>query len=130
MTYLLDVNALIALGFVQHTHRGRLLSWLHATKDPSLATCSIVELGFVRVLSQTSAYAFDVASARHLLAQVKATSKWPLEFIADDQGVAGLPNWVKLPSQTTDGHLVQLAGAHGCMLATLDSGIPGAHLIP
>lgn len=130
MKYLLDVNALIALGFVQHSHHGRLMSWLLATKDSTLATCSIVELGFVRVLSHASAYAFSVNSARSLLAQIKATSKWPLEFISDDQGVAGLPNWVKLASQTTDGHLVQLAKAHACALATFDAGIPGGYLIP
>jgi len=73
---------------------------------------------------------FNVSSARSRLAQVKATSKWPLEFVADDHGIAGLPSWVRLPSQTTDGHLVQLATAHGCALATFDARIPDALVIP
>jgi len=32
--------------------------------------------------------------------------------------------------QTTDGHLLKLAGAKQVLLATLDVGIPGAYLIP
>jgi hypothetical protein len=32
--------------------------------------------------------------------------------------------------QTTDGHLLELARTHQAQLATLDTGIPGALLIP
>lgn len=31
---------------------------------------------------------------------------------------------------TTDAHLMELAAAHGAKLATLDTGFPGAFLIP
>jgi len=41
-----------------------------------------------------------------------------------------LPDWVRKPKQVTDGHLLQLAAKHGGVLVTLDSGIPGATLIP
>ena len=33
-------------------------------------------------------------------------------------------------SRTTDAHLIRLAEAHGARLATLDTGIPGAFLVP
>jgi hypothetical protein len=33
-------------------------------------------------------------------------------------------------TQTTDGHLLELARTHQAQLATLDTGIPGALLIP
>ena len=53
MTYLLDVNALIALGFAQHKFHDRMASWVQTLQSESLslATCSITELGFVRVLA-------------------------------------------------------------------------------
>jgi hypothetical protein len=38
--------------------------------------------------------------------------------------------WANSPAQVTDGHLLQLAIAHGAVLATLDERIPGALLIP
>jgi uncharacterized protein len=52
MTYLLDANALVALGFVNHEFHDRVVSWLRAQNSSVLATCSITELGFVRVLAQ------------------------------------------------------------------------------
>lgn len=51
-------------------------------------------------------------------------------MIADNHGVAHLPSWVKTAKQTTDGHLVQLAKANGAVLATLDTRIRGAFVIP
>jgi hypothetical protein len=54
----------------------------------------------------------------------------PLTFISDAHDVSHLPGWVRAPKQVTDGHLSQLASAHGAMLATLDESIPGSYLIP
>jgi predicted nucleic acid-binding protein len=68
--------------------------------------------------------------AQTLLNSLKTKSKMPLTFLPDGVDVAQLPAWVKNPKQTTDGHLLQLASAHGATLATLDERIPGAYLIP
>ena len=51
-------------------------------------------------------------------------------FIPDDLGADVLPACVKTARQTTDGHLLTLAAKHGAHFATLDTGIPGAQLIP
>jgi len=56
MIYLLDVNALVALGVVHHEFHGRVATWLRAQQFPPVATCSITELGFLRVLAQAPAY--------------------------------------------------------------------------
>ena len=130
MKYLLDVNTLVALGFLQHEFHRRVASWVRAQHLPMLATCAITELGFVRVLAQASAYSFTVAQARTLLLRLKETEVLRFTFIPDDHDVSHFPTWVKTPKQTTDGHLVQLASAHGGVLATLDGRIPGSHLIP
>jgi uncharacterized protein len=130
MIYLLDVNALVALGLLNHEFHTRLSHWLRASRSLQLATCSITELGFVRVLSQVTSYGFSVAQARTLLLRLKRARGSPLTFISDAHDVSALPGWVKTPKQITDGHLSQLAAAHGAILATLDESIAGSFVIP
>jgi predicted nucleic acid-binding protein len=133
MKYLLDVNALVALGFLQHEFHERVALWvrrLAAKGTPELATCSITELGFVRVLAQAPQYGLSVAQACDLLRRLKAARSANFTFITDGQDISRLPGWVKTARQTTDGHLVQLAAASGASLATLDRRIPRAFLIP
>jgi predicted nucleic acid-binding protein len=128
--YLLDVNALIALGHLEHAHHERVAHWLRVQQSSPLLTCSITELGFVRILAQAPGYGFTVAHAQALLRQIKEFPGYSFTLIADGQDASQLPLWVKTSRQTTDGHLVQLANAHGAMLATLDAKIPGAFVIP
>jgi predicted nucleic acid-binding protein len=133
MKYLLDVNALVALGFLQHEFHRRVAGWVHTVASkgtPDLATCSITELGFVRVLAQAPQYGFTIVHARSLLLRLKTGNTLKFTFIADDHDISYIPAWVKTAKQTTDGHLVQLAKAKGAILATLDGRIPGAFLIP
>jgi predicted nucleic acid-binding protein len=133
MIYLLDVNALVALGVVNHEFHDRVVSWIRAQNSPTLATCSITELGFVRVLAQAPAYGFTIPQARALLMRLKEASVARVTFMPDlhpDQhDVSHLPTWVRTAKQITDGHLSKPASANGAVLATLDENIPGSHLI-
>ena len=128
--YLLDVNALIGLGFKEHTLHVRMDKWIRTLKGPALATCAITELGFVRILAQHPEYDFTVDCARERLGLLKAASGDKFGFLGDHLGADQLPSWVKQPKQTTDGHLVALAKAHGALLATFDAKIPGAFMVP
>ena len=133
MTYLLDVNALVALGFLQHEFHERVAAWVRgliARGNAELATCSITELGFLRVLAQAPQYGLGVSQARDLLMKLKAAKVMKFTFIPDDHDISRLPVWVKTAKQTTDGHLSQLARARGAILATLDRQIPQSFLIP
>ncbi len=133
MKYLLDVNALVALGFLQHEFHGRVANWVHALTSkgvPELVSCSITELGFIRVLASAPQYGFSVSQARVVLLRLKKGDLVRFTFITDHRDVSHLPAWVKTARQTTDGHLAQLARAHGAILATLDRRIRGAFLIP
>jgi hypothetical protein len=130
MRYLFDVNALIAMGVVNHQFRRRVMTWIGNETSPQLLTCAITELGFVRVLSNAQPYGYTVEQAVNLLSAIKANPSFPLAFIPDDHDIAQLPAWVKWPRQITYGHLLQLAVAHDAVLATLDEGIPDAYLIP
>jgi predicted nucleic acid-binding protein len=130
VTYLLDVNALLALGHAAHVHHARVAAWV-ATLGPTdvLATSSITELGFVRIAPQTR-LAPDVGAARALLALIRASTRPPFIRLGDDLGVDSLPDWADTPGSTTDGHLASLAAARASRLATLDEGIPDSFLIP
>ena len=133
MRYLLDVNALLALVVLEHEFHGRVATWverLDASGLPELATCSITELGFVRVLRQAQQYGSSVAQARELLLKVKNSHRMRWTFIPDDRDISHLPRWVRTPKQTTDGHLAELARANQAVLATLDRRIPGGFVIP
>lgn len=131
MTYLLDVSALIALGLRQHVFHNRVVSWLSQAKPPVfLATCSITELGFARILAQTPIYGLTVAQASNLLSRLKKSESPRFSFMTDSHDLSRLPNWVNTGKQITDGHLTELARANGAVLATLDEKIPGAFLIP
>ena len=84
----------------------------------------------MRVLSQAPQYGLTVALSKTMLARLKKQETVPFEFIADDHDISRLPGWAKTGRQTTDGHLAELAGAHGAVLATLDERMPSAFVIP
>jgi uncharacterized protein len=127
--YLLDVNALVALGFDNHEFHARVAAWVKAQEPVEFVTCSITELGFLRVLSQVPGYDFSIVQARTLLTRLKQSRSARFSFLQDDHDITHLPAWVKAPKQITDGHLAQLARSKGAVLATLDARIPGAYLI-
>jgi len=123
--YLLDVNALVALGCLGHAFHSRMIAW---AEGRSLCTCSISEIAFVRVLSQISQADVSVDTCRELLSTMKKERR--MRQIPDAQSAVDLPAWVHQPKQITDGHLLELARSTRAKLATLDEGIPGAYIIP
>jgi len=133
MRYLLDVNALIALSFIEHQFHRRVGMWVRTLGEEGsseLAICSIAELGVIRIVVRAQQYGFTVLQARAVLMRLKGSSTVDFTFISDDHDVSRLPGWVRTPKQITDGHLLQLARANAAVLATLDRKIPGAFLIP
>jgi len=130
VTYLLDVNALLALAHAAHVHHGRMEVWVRSlARRDRLATCAITELGFVRIAPQVR-LSPDVAGARDLLSVLRRNRRRPFVRLADELGADSLPSWVRTPAQTTDGHLVALAAARDARLATLDEAIPDAVRVP
>ena len=133
MRYLLDVNALVALGFLEHEFHDRVAHWVARLGDGThdeILTCPITELGFVRVLSLVPQYGLTVDQSKTLLVRLKKQKTVPFGFVTDDHDISRLPAWAKTGRQTTDGHLAELARAHNSVLATLDQRIPAAFVIP
>ncbi len=132
MIYLLDVSALVALGFRRHVFHARVAEWernLSLRGIPEFATCAITELGFVRTVAHP-AYGRTLATAKDLLRDLKSADSVKFIFLSDELDASSLPGWVVTAKQTTDGHLLQLANANEILFATLDENIPGAYLIP
>jgi predicted nucleic acid-binding protein len=130
MRYLLDVNTLIALGHTGHALHGKAARWYASVTSSTRGfhTCSITELGFVRVSVQTGLQ-LDIEAAKQALDALKASSAVRFELIADDVGAAQLPAFVKSPQAITDGHLLELAKRNSMQLVTLDRNIPKATYI-
>ena len=127
MKYLLDVNVLIAACHTGHKQNQRALRWLAGVRGDELLTTPITELGFVRIAAAAGMQP-GITAARSALMRWKRAAK--ARLVGDDIGTDRLPAWVNAPAQTTDGHLLEVATTHGAKLATMDTGIPGAALIP
>lgn len=133
MNYLLDVNVLVAWGWSDHVDHERTAAWIAAARRQratKLMTSAIPELGFVRVSVQRTGGRVTVAEAAETLAAMVAALGARHVLLADNQAVRQFPEWCFTASRTTDAHLLDLAAAHGAKLATLDTGIPGAFLVP
>jgi predicted nucleic acid-binding protein len=131
--YLLDINALLAFAYEEHVFHPRVSRWikhveLETATTPRFATCSITELGFIRIAGRRNGLAENLTFARADLRRIKAALG--LVLLSDELDGNRLPGWVMKADQTTDGHLMELAGAHHMQLATFDTGIPGTALIP
>ncbi len=127
MRYLLDVNALIALAHTGHEFHAKAGKWFLsvAATARGFHTCSITEIGFVRVSVMTGLQP-DIETAKRALDALKSSSKVRFELIADDVGMAQLPAFVKKAGAITDGHLFELARKNSMQLVTFDRGIPNA----
>lgn len=130
MRYLLDVNTLIALAHTGHALHAKAANWFCSVVSSARGfhTCSISELGFVRVSVHTGLQP-DIETAKKALDALKASSPVRFDLIADDLGAVQLPAFVKRPQAITSGHLLELAKKNSMQLVTLDKHIPKALFI-
>ncbi len=124
MTYLLDVNVVIALIDPAHVSHDAAHSWFEDRGHSAWATCPLTENGVVRIVGHPkypgapgspTAVAAIVAKLRALPGHVF----WP-----DDISLVGDaridPTQILTSGQVTDIDLLGLATAHGGQLATVD----------
>lgn len=131
MSWLLDVNALIALAHQGHADHRRVIQWFASLigSRARLGTCAITEVGFVRVSIQAG-FESSAPDAVETLLGLKESSQVPFDLLPDSLGADRLPSYVPGARQVTDGHLLELARESSMQLATLDKGVPGAYIIP
>ena len=124
MTYLLDVNVLIALIDPKHVANELVRAWFMDRAHQSWATCPVTENGAVRIVGAASypntpgTPGIVVETLRQLCA-LPGHSFWPddLSLLASEEIDASR---LTHSSQITDSYLRALAGSRGGKLATLD----------
>ena len=124
MTFLLDLNLLLALAWPSHVHHDIAHGWFQREAAPRWATCPVTQLGFIR-LSSNPAFTSDAVSPTEALSLLEGmTAMDGHEFWPDDVDCvsATFPTGMRMTvhRQVTDAYLLSLARAHGGCLATLD----------
>jgi hypothetical protein len=123
---LLDVNALIALGWEGHERHDDMVSWFSRHSQAGWATCALTQAGFVRVLSQpvlaTGATVADLADAleRNLAHPGHRFVSLDFDF---SEVLARCTGGVLGHRQVTDAYLLTAALRNGMRLLTLDRGL-------
>jgi uncharacterized protein len=113
MSWLLDVNLILATRWSTHPEHVEAAAWLDSVEE--FYTSPITELGFLRV-SLSPGYAATWEAVAESLEKLRERSSF--RFLADDAEAAASPQTSY--KDTTDAHLVVLARRHGLKLATLD----------
>lgn len=125
MTYLLDTSVLLAAGWENHGENARVCRWL---KGRAVLTCSISELGFLRISTHTKGpFKATMSQAKELLSDLFADAL-SVGFLADDLPGAPTPDTATAAS-VGDWHLAELAQRHGHQFASLDTRIKHPALV-
>lgn len=113
MSWLLDVNFLLASRWTTHAEHDAASRWLEGLDE--FHTSPIVELGFLRV-SLSPGYAASWQDAHQSLLSLQ--NRPSHRFLPDNVKATDSPE--SHFKDTTDAHLVRLAARHNLKLATLD----------
>lgn len=121
---LLDINILTALLWPAHEHHDVAHRWFGGRADAPWATCSLTQLGFVRIVSNP-AFSRDALSPIEGVALLGENLAHPThEFWADSlplpAAVKGMDARLQGYKQLTDAYLLALAHRRKGVLATFD----------
>lgn len=124
---LLDINILAALLWPTHEHHEAAHRWFGGRGDARWATCSLSQLGFVRIVSNP-AFSRDALSPLEALALLAENLAHPAhEFWTDSLqvplAVKGMQSRLQGHKQLTDAYLLALAHRRKGVLATFDRGL-------
>jgi len=128
VTYLLDVNVLIALCDDQHAHHSEAHRWFSHSGLKSWATCPITENGFVRITSNPS-YPRSTGSVPEQIRVLRELCGLSgHEFWPDDLSFVRSDTWSSLEhakaSELTDLYLLALAAKRKGKFVSFDRSIP------
>lgn len=125
---LADANVLVAVAVSSHVHHAAARDWISRT--PAFATTPITEAALVRALinpaivRDVDGNQLSITAALSVLRKLRLLSN--AKFLTDSTSLAdtrALTGHITGHRQVTDTHLLNLAVAHGGVLATFDAGI-------
>lgn len=124
---LLDINILTALLWPAHEHHEAAHRWFAARGEARWATCSLTQLGFVRIVSNP-AFSRDALSPLEGLALLGENVTHPgHEFwtasLQVPAAVGGIAARLQGHKQIADAYLLVLAQRRKGVLATFDRGL-------
>ena len=128
MTYLLDVNLLIALFDSRHVNHEAGHRWFGEVAISDWATCPTAENGCIRILSNP-AYPTVTATPAEVMKRLAAfCESRSHSFWSDDRSIIGLLSSevrrrMRGHRQVTDFYLVALAERQGGQLGTFDGSL-------
>lgn len=124
MTFLLDVNVLVALIDPAHVAHDTAHDWFERKAAADWATCPLTENGVIRIVGHpkypnTPGSPASVAAIVARLRLLPGHTFWPddLSLVGSDRVEASR---ILTAAQVTDTYLLALASTHGGQLATLD----------
>ena len=126
-TALLDLNILTALLWPAHEHHDVAHRWFAARANARWATCSLTQLGFVRIVSNP-AFSRDALSPVEALALLAENLAHPrhefwTETFQVPAAVKGMEARLQGYRQLTDAYLLALASRRKGVLVTFDRGL-------
>jgi len=122
---MLDVNALLALGWVEHEAHARVVERL--SRPVTWATCSITQLGFIRISSTNGVFSHTPTPAQAQAALSALCSDKKHRYMSEQPSVQDCDfSSLTGPRQTTDAYLLAVAQHHGMHLLTLDRRLANA----
>jgi hypothetical protein len=125
--WLLDANALIALGWPAHEHHAAMQRWFKRRAAEGWATTAVTQSAFVRIVSQPafSGRVISVPQIAELLLRNTAHPKHRLLAMdfGFEQVLGCCSGGLYGHRPITDAYLLATAARHGARLVTFDSGI-------
>ena len=124
MTYLLDVNVLIALSDPAHVQHEMAHDWFAHHGQSAWATCPLTQNGLLRIAGHvrypnSPGTPAAVAGTLASLCALPGHVFWPDDISLMDVTYIDASRLLS-SAQVTDSYLLALAGAHGGQLATFD----------
>ena len=124
MTFLLDVNVLIALIDPSHVGHDAAHSWFEAEGRQDWATCPITQAGVIRIVGHprypnTPGSPAEAAEIMRRFCALEGHRFWPDQVNLFGDTVIDVAE-IRTPAQVTDSYLLALAAARRGKLATFD----------
>jgi len=129
--FLLDINTLLALAWPNHVQHGAAHTWFERESKQGWGTCSVTQIGFVRISSHPSfVHHVSTQEALEKLKEIAAApghAFWPEPEDGYTGGAfAHLVSRILTHGMVTDGFLAGVAKFNAGKLATFDKALARA----